>query len=208
MIEPDKKKVASFFDCQNLFKSAKKLWGYSYPNFNPIELAKLVISKHKNEGWTLVSINIYTGLPALHIDPRWHHFWSHKLAAHKQDDTRVNTCTRPLRYSENSDPQTGNKIGREKGIDVRISLDMVRMARLEQYDVAVLFSQDNDFTEVAEEIRNIAKEKNRWIKIASAYPDELNKKLRGVAKTDWLPICKNEYDSCIDPGDYRQKTSN
>ena len=31
--EPAKKRVAAFFDCQNLFKSVKALWGYSYPNF-------------------------------------------------------------------------------------------------------------------------------------------------------------------------------
>jgi hypothetical protein len=44
------------------------------------------------------------------------------------------------------------------------------MARLREYDVALLFSQDNDFAEAAEEIRAIAIEKRRWIKIASAYP--------------------------------------
>ena len=59
--------------------------------------------------------------------------------------------TAPLRYSGN--------VAREKGVDIWIALDMVRMARLAEYDVALLFSQDNDFGEVAEEIRTIVKEK-------------------------------------------------
>jgi hypothetical protein len=34
--------------------------------------------------------------------------------------------------------------GREKGIDVRIAIDVLKMARNNQYDVAVVFSQDQD----------------------------------------------------------------
>ena len=49
-LEPAKKRVAAFFDCQNIFKSVKALWGYSYPNFNPIELAKLLTIRHHTEG--------------------------------------------------------------------------------------------------------------------------------------------------------------
>nr|WP_315100435.1 NYN domain-containing protein [uncultured Fretibacterium sp.] len=197
--EPAKKRVAAFFDCQNLFKSVKTLWGYSYPNFSPIELAKLLTVRHHNEGWILTGIHLYTGLHDLAINETWHHFWNKKLAAHKNQDSRVTFFTAPLRYS--------GDVAREKGVDIRIALDMVRMARLAEYDVALLFSQDNDFGEVAEEIRAIVKEKQRWIKIASAYPYDACNKLRGVNKTDWEKISKAEYDSCIDPTDYRPSTS-
>lgn len=198
--EPDKKRVAAFFDCQNLFKSTEELWGYSYPNFDPIELAKLVTNNHRNDGWVLTGIHLYTGIHDIAIKPEWHRFWLRKLSAHKAKDPRVTVFTAPLRYTQS--------VGREKGIDVRIALDMVRMARLGQYDVALLFSQDNDFGEVADEIRALAREKQRWIKIASAYPFEATcragkGKPRGVNKTDWERISKAEYDRCIDPTDYR-----
>lgn len=198
--EPSKKHVAAFFDCQNLFKSAEELWGYSHPNFDPIELAKLVTSNHRDDGWILTGIHLYTGIHDIAIKPKWHRFWTRKMSAHKLKDPRVTVFTAPLRYTQS--------VGREKGVDVRIALDMVRMARLGLYDVGLLFSQDNDFGEVADEIRALAKEKQRWIKIASAYPFEsINRsgkgKPRGVNKTDWIRISKAEYDRCIDLTDYR-----
>jgi hypothetical protein len=34
----------------------------------------------------------------------------------------------------------------------------------------LLFSQDQDFAELADEVRAIAREQQRWLKIANAYP--------------------------------------
>ena len=75
------------------------------------------------------------------------------------------------------------------------------------YDVALVFSQDQDLSEVADEIRQIAKEQNRWIKIASAYPKNTSQKHlnRVINKTDWIPFEKALYDTCLDPRDYRPK---
>jgi hypothetical protein len=69
--------------------------------------------------------------------------------------------------------------------------------------VALIFSQDQDLSEVAEEIRTIAQEQNRWIKVASAFPFAAGAKIRGINKTDWIRIDKATYDLCIDPRDYR-----
>jgi uncharacterized LabA/DUF88 family protein len=38
-------------------------------------------------------------------------------------------------------------IGQEKGIDVRIALDIARLAASDAYDVALVFSQDQDLAE-------------------------------------------------------------
>jgi hypothetical protein len=126
-----------------------------------------------------------------------HNFWTNKLLNHKTKDPRVFTVAAPLRYS--------NGVPREKGVDIRIALDLVKMARRKEYDIAVLFSQDNDFTEVAKEIREIAKEQGRCIKIASAFPFDTKRNRIGVDRTDWIRISKSDYDSCIDPADYRKK---
>jgi hypothetical protein len=93
--------------------------------------------------------------------------------------------------------------GREKGIDVRIALDIVKMARRRLYDVALIFSEDQDFAEVADEIIAIAQEQSRWIKAASAFPCPAGVSVRGIDKTDWIQIDKPTYDLCIDPRDYR-----
>ena len=96
------------------------------------------------------------------------------------------------------------RVGQEKGIDVRIALDIVRAVRLNQWDVAVVFSQDQDLSEVAEDVRAIAREQNRWVKMVSVYPDSPTmKNRRGVNKTDWVPLTRKAYETCIDRRDYR-----
>ena len=190
------KRVIAFFDCQNLFNAAKKLWGYSFPNFDPIKLAQLVSEKYKEDFWELKGIHLYTGIHNSKRNPDWHGFWTHKLSYHKASDSRVFYFTSPLRYAPDGTP-------REKGVDVRIALDLVRMARKNECDVALLFSQDSDFAEVAQEVRSIASEYGRWIKIASVYPYEPGSDMHGVDKTDWIKITRAEYDACIDYKDYR-----
>ena len=95
--------------------------------------------------------------------------------------------------------------GSEKGIDVRLALDVIRLALAKDFDVALLFSRDQDLSEVADDIRKIAADQKRWIKIASAYPDSPVVRVRGINKTDWIPIDRGTYDACIDERDYRPK---
>jgi len=70
--------------------------------------------------------------------------------------------------------------------------------RVRRHDAVVLFSQDQDFVEVALEVRAIAQAQRRWLKIASAFPageGALNR--RGVDRTDWLPIDRTTYEACL-----------
>jgi len=63
------------------------------------------------------------------------------------------------------------------------------MAHHSEYDVALIFSQDQDLSEVASEIRTIAREQNRWIKVACAFPlSPTTWNRRGIEKADWIPI--------------------
>ena len=95
-------------------------------------------------------------------------------------------------------------VGEETGVDIRMALDVIRMAHRGQYDVAVILSQDQGFSEVADEIRIIAQERSRWIKVACAYPlSPTTRNRRGINRTDWLPINRVMYDSCLDRRDYR-----
>lgn len=119
--------------------------------------------------------------------------------------------SRPLRYHNHriklSDGTERTSLtAEEKGIDVRIALDILALAHRRVYDVALIFSQDQDFSEVAEEIRTIAREQGRWIKAASAFPHSpVSRNLRGINKTDWIRIDRELYDQCIDPRDYRSQ---
>lgn len=198
--QPKKCRAVAFFDTQNLYRCAKDRFGYSYPNFDPAKLAGLVCRK---EGWELAQTRLYTGVPRLECDPFWHTFWSNKIAALKRRGVYCYRRDLAVRFNEVSMPDgSASKVQYfvEKGVDVRIAIDMITLGRKDVYDVALIFSQDQDLSEVAIELRAIAKEQNRRIKVACAFPDG---SARGIDKTDWIRISRQDYDACIDPVDYR-----
>jgi uncharacterized LabA/DUF88 family protein len=206
LIEPTAKRTVAFFDGQNLFHGAREAFGYSYPNYCPLSLATRVCNER---GWSLQSIHFYTGIPDPDHDVFWYQFWTAKLGT--LGHRGITVYSRPLRYRNQKLELPDGKtwcalVAQEKGIDVRIALDVIRMARKHEFDVAVVFSQDQDFSELADEIRSLAREQGRWIKIASAFPTSptsINR--RGINGTDWIKIDRTTYDACIDHKDYRQK---
>jgi len=97
-------------------------------------------------------------------------------------------------------------VGREKGVDVRFALDLVRLASDHHYDVGLILSQDQDLTEAVEDVKLIARHENRWTWLACAYPvSPVSHNRRGIDKTDWIRIDRKLYDACIDKRDYRPK---
>jgi len=205
-IEPQTKRAFAFFDGQNLYHSVKEAFGYFYPNYDPMALTEKFC---RGEGWMLEKVHFYTGIPDENDNYFWHHFWKAKLAS--MGKCGIQTFSRPLRYRFQSvklpdDKRVTILVGQEKGIDIRIALDIVRMARLNLYDVAFVFSQDQDLSEVADEVRNISRDQDRWIKVVSAFPvSPTFKNQRGINGTDWVKFGKSLYDECLDAGDYRPK---
>lgn len=76
-VEPLVKRTIAFLDGQNLFYAARDAFGYTYPNYDPLELARSVCALR---GWDLVRVHFYTGLPSPAVKKTWHDFWSRKLA--------------------------------------------------------------------------------------------------------------------------------
>lgn len=206
--EPSTKRTFVFVDGQNLFYATKKAFGYTFPNYDPKALAQKICEK---QDWQLTEVFFYTGIPDPHDDAFWHTFWTRKLAVMGTRGIRI--FTRSLRYRNQTIVLPNGKtttvlVGQEKGVDVRIALDVVRMALDNQYDVALLVSQDQDLSEAADEVRKISTSQNRWLKIASAFPiSPTAGKPRGINNTDWIKIDRATYDACLDLNDYRT-TSN
>ncbi len=204
--EPPTKRAVVFVDGQNLFHGAREAFGYTYPNYDVSALAKQVCAR---QGWELTQVRFYTGIPDVAANRRWHFFWTHKLAAMGRQGVVV--YSRALRYRNRTvvlpdGTQHSFLTGEEKGIDVRIALDVMALAHRRTFDVALVMSQDQDLSEVAEEIRTIAREQRRWIKIASAFPHSpTSRNRRGINKTDWFRIDRELYDQCLDRRDYRRK---
>jgi uncharacterized LabA/DUF88 family protein len=205
--EPSTPRAIAFFDGQNLYGGAKDSFGYTFPNYDPVLLANHVCT---DQGWQVAEIRFYTGVHSPEGNMFWHRFWANKLT--RMGRQGVKSFTRELRYQNTrislpDGTQVTKSVPREKGIDVRIALDTMRCILAGTCDVALIFSQDQDFSEVADEVRRIAHRENRWIKIASAFPlGPASPNRRGINGADWIPIDKATYDSCIDPRDYRPKT--
>jgi len=201
-VEPVVKRTIAFVDGQNLYHNVRTAFGYTHPNYDIEKLARAVCTL---KNWQLDHVYFYTGIPTLADNPRWHDFWTKKLAALGRVPN-VTVYSRPLVYR--------NGIGQEKGIDVRLALDALDCAHRNLFDVALIFSQDQDLSELATLIRQLSRVQDRWIKIASAYPvnqaavpNPLNQAVipnkRGINATDWCSIDQSTYDACIDPRDYR-----
>ena len=204
--EPHIKRAVSFIDGQNLYRHAKDAFGHHHPNYDPSKLADAVCADH---GWVNSGVRFYTGVPSAHRAPMWHGYWTRRLTAMRRAGIAV--TSRPLRYRvETVRLPDGSvhelPVEREKGVDLRLGLDVVRMARNAELDVAILFSQDQDLAEVAQEVRDISRRANHWLKVVCAFPHGPNATAsRGIDRTDWFRMDREFYDGCLDPRDYRPR---
>ena len=202
--EPDIKRAVAFYDGQNLYHHAKSAFGHHHPNYHTINLFEAICAKN---GWTNHGIRFYTGTPDSQHDELWHGYWAKRLLAMRRAGILV--TQRPLRYYTHEIIGPDGTAARvetpqEKGIDLRIGLDVVRMARDNQLDVAVIFSQDQDLAEAVRDLKEISRTSSRWIKAVSAFPSGPNATAsRGIEGADWLRIDQATYDACLDTRDYR-----
>ena len=65
---PTEPKAVVFVDGQNLFQTVKTAFGYTYPNYDILALAKRLCG---NQGWTLAQARFYTGTPDFSDNPFW-----------------------------------------------------------------------------------------------------------------------------------------
>ena len=204
--EPRIKRAVSFIDGQNLYRHAKDAFGHHYPNFDPRKLADAVCA---DRGWVNHGVRFYTGVPSAARSPMWHVYWSRRLTAMRRAGVVVTSRTLRYRVERVRLPDgTVHEIPveREKGIDLRLGLDVVRMARNGELDVAIVFSQDQDLAEVAREVRDISRSAERWLKMVSAFPHGATAtSTRGIDRTDWFRMDREFYDACLDPRDYRPR---
>lgn len=201
-------RAVGFIDGQNLYRHAKDAFGHHHPNYDPVKLLDAVC---RTRGWQPSGIRFYTGVPVQERQPMWHAYWSSRLLSMRRAGIYVFSRVIRYRTEEISLPDgTMYEIdtAQEKGVDVRLAVDVMRLAIAKQYDVAVIFSQDQDLVEVAEEIRQISINDGRWLRVVSAYPFGPKASFkRGIDKTDWFKMDEAFYNQCIDFHDYRPASS-
>ena len=197
-------RAIAFFDGQNLFAAARDAFGFTTASYGVPRLAQAIAFQR---GRDLIETRFYTGMPDRHENPRLHRHWTLRLRRMRAEGVVV--TARPLRRRRrrarlDDGAAVELTVLEEKGIDVRIALDAVRALLADACDVVLLFSQDQDFAELADEVRAIAREQQRWIKIATAYPVGAGtRNARGVEHTDWIPIDRATYEACMETRETR-----
>jgi len=206
IVEPEIKRAMAFFDGQNLYRHAKDAFGHHHPNYDPIKLHGAVCAAN---GWTPNLVRFYTGVPSPQHAQMWAAYWSNRVLALTRAGVVV--TTRPIRYHSEIIKEKGGTereviTPQEKGVDVRLALDAVSCARRKEFHVAVIYSQDQDLCELVEEVKQIAKEQDRWIKVVCAYPDGPSaSSRRGINGAQWIKMDQTFYDACLDLRDYRPR---
>ena len=171
-------KTVALFDGQNLYHMVRHAFGSISAQVNPQALAWAVC--HSN-GWELTETRYYTGIHSSQENAKLNA--AVQAHIHKMQSIGVQTYVRTLRYQKG--------IAREKGIDMRIALDAINAVYSQSVDVVLLFSQDQDFVELAQEVRRLNRRLDRKVTIASAFPDATQ--VRGIYKTDWKSFSKSDY---------------
>jgi hypothetical protein len=198
---PDLKTIV-FMDGQNIYHLAKNAWApsppqgwspYSFPSYDVEKLANILVTR--SSGRILQQIRFYTGVPESSRSALWHGFWSNKLRHIGNQGIYI--------YRGRINPS-----GQEKGVDVSLAIDLIKLTYEMAYDVALIVSQDCDFGPAVKLAKEIARGQHRTLIFESAFPCEATqhpwyRRQRGVPGTQWSYIDKLTYDACYDPREYR-----
>ena len=169
-------RVVVFVDGQNLYHRARELFGW--PWVHPVWLARALVeedrSRYGPHSHVLAAVRYYTGIHDPNRRPKEHAALATRLERYRRDGAQVFPI--PLRY----DPDGR---GREKGVDIRIALDLTRLGEKGLYDVAIIVSEDSDLDEAARDVYAL-RDEERWIAVENALPWSPH------ANPRWLPSAR------------------
>jgi uncharacterized LabA/DUF88 family protein len=151
-------KTTVFIDYQNAHQSGHHRYCSAHEPIyecllDPAKLAERVVAK-RAPGGEITDIRVYRGKPEPRKEP--------KLASANDKhfnawmtDYRVTMKRRMLMYPDGWGEPGCFERPREKGIDVSIAIDMVRLAFEQKYEVGILFSRDTDLLPAIEMVRDL-----------------------------------------------------
>jgi uncharacterized LabA/DUF88 family protein len=192
-----------FIDGQNLAFAAKNAFDCPMANYDILALA---VAACELRGWQASNISFYTGLPCKAFSPKLHRYWTEKLTVMRAQG--VNTISLPLKYVTTCTRRADGTVAthhqaQEKGIDVRIAVDIIGAAHDQDCDAIVLFSQDNDLREALLGAQKVVARTHRTIQLACAFPiSDRVASVHGIKGIPPIPISREIYERCIDKIDY------
>lgn len=155
-------RVAVFLDYQNVQGTARRCFHprSSPPHagqIDPAAVARLLVARRPRPS-ELVDVRVYRGRPSPDRQPGAAAA-NDRQAAHWADNLGITVIRRPLSYRT----ENGGLVVQEKGVDVALAVDLVRLAITGAFDVAILFSRDTDLMPALETIRAL---RAAWVEVA------------------------------------------
>jgi len=159
-------KVTVFIDYQNTHQTAHE----AYMPFgsevhesllDPILLAERLVSK-RAPGGELQQVRVYRGKPDPRREPVLASYNDKQFDAWKCDP-RAMIRRRTLRYPSDWGQPTCHEKAREKGVDVELAIDLVRLAFEGAIEVAIVLTRDTDLVPAVEAVRD-----HKWAHVETA----------------------------------------
>jgi len=186
-----------FLDYQNVVLAAHHRFGSvgtanRIANLDPVKLGRLLLSR-RNAASELVEVRVYRGLPSSSREPIAFSANDRQTDAWRRTDT-ITTIRRPILYPRGW-PSTP---AREKGIDVSLAIDVLRLALERTYDVGILFSSDTDLVPALEALAEL---KLARFEVA-AWVGTPRLRLPGTGRPWCHYLTQADYLAVVDPVDY------
>lgn len=196
--EAEAPRVVAYIDGVSLLGSVREAFGHRWLAADLHVLARRVCER---QGWRLVHTRLYVALPPEDEDPEGYAWWRGLMGELELDGVRVWSCSEQSRVVSVPLPGGGTvtrRVTLHHGLSVRMALDAIRIQGAGGQDIALFVSQQPDLAEVADELRAIAEDQGRSVRVASAYPFATAAPgARGVPRTEHLRMERALYESCV-----------
>lgn len=201
MVTQRPERVAVFIDYENVHRTALKRFHPpgTHPargHVDPLALARLVVSRRARES-ELSAVRVYRGRPSPDHQPGAAAA-NDRQAAHWLRDPLVQAFRRPLRYP----PDWPATPATEKGVDVALAVDFVRLTVAKDHDVAIMVSRDTDLLPALETVVEL-----RAGHVEVATWSGTNRLRFSGQNLPWCHyLAEADYRSVEDPTDYSRDT--
>lgn len=160
---------------------------------DPLALGRLLVARRP---WPseLSEVRVYRGVPDATLDPRTNAAHLRQVDAWSRSP-RVRVLSRPLRY-----PRGWPAVrAQEKGVDVALAVDFVRLAVERAFDVGILMSTDTDLVPALEAAVAIGVH----VEVAAWAGPSSNRRLSLAGNHPWCHhLHRDDYLAAHDPTDY------
>lgn len=211
METPDK--LIVFVDYQNTYMAAREAFfddavdHHTCGQIHPLKLGEL-LAERSNQTRTdgrrtvLHQVRLYCGMPDSEKDPKGNSARLRQVQIWGRMPG-VQVLHRPLRYPGGSLPP------QEKGVDVQLAVDVIRMALQGEYQLGVIFSRDTDLRPVLETMLDLKSHINVTCTVAAWQPDTGRRhSLQVPNHRVWCYyLTRRDFNSVADKRDYRQESA-